>query len=68
MASSVVSSQVAIVASPISAAVLAVVVLEPMGVSYLTFLFIAMITTFVGCMVGAFVSPKLGSELEDDPV
>lgn len=69
LASSVVSSQVAIAASPISAAVLAMVAaIEPLGVGYLQFLAIAIITTFIGCMVGAFVSSKMGVELEDDPV
>lgn len=69
LASSVVSSQVAIVASPISAAVIAMAAaVEPLGVDYLQLLLISISTTFIGCMVGAFVSSKMGSELEDDPV
>ncbi len=65
----VVSSQIAITASPVSAAVVAFAgMLEPFGISYLTLLFICIPTTFLACMVGAFVAQFLGKELKDDPV
>ena len=65
----VVASQIAITASPISAAVVFFSgVLEPLGVGYLTLLAICIPTTFVACMVGAFVSNFIGCELKDDPV
>ena len=65
----VVASQIAITASPISAAVVFFSgILEPLGVGYLTLLAICIPTTFVACMVGAFVSNFLGCELKDDPV
>jgi anaerobic C4-dicarboxylate transporter DcuA len=66
---SVVASQIAITASPISAAVVFFSgILEPLGVSYLTLLAICIPTTFIACMAGAFVSNFLGCELKDDPV
>jgi len=66
---SVVASQIAITASPISAAVVFFSgILEPIGVSYLTLLAVCIPTTFIACMVGAFVSNFLGCELKDDPV
>ncbi|MBJ7019548.1 anaerobic C4-dicarboxylate transporter family protein, partial [Vibrio cholerae] len=35
---------------------------------YLTLLAICIPTTFAACMVGAFVSNFMGSELKDDPI
>jgi anaerobic C4-dicarboxylate transporter DcuA len=65
----VVASQMAIVASPISAAVVAMAaVVEPLGVDYLTLLTVAGVSTLVGCMVGAVVASRQGVELQDDPV
>ncbi|MDB1124182.1 anaerobic C4-dicarboxylate transporter [Vibrio algarum] len=65
----VVASQIAITASPISAAVVFFSgILEPLGVDYLTLLAICIPTTFVACMVGAFVANMMGGELKDDPV
>lgn len=65
----VVSSQIAITASPVSAAVVAFAgMLEPFGVDYLTLLFICIPTTFLACMVGAFVAQFLGKELKDDAI
>ncbi len=65
----VVASQIAITASPISAAVVAFAfMLEPKGVGYLTLLAICIPTTFIACMIGAFVANFMGSELKDDPV
>lgn len=66
---SVVASQVAISASPISAAMIAMTAaVEPLGVEYLQVLLVAIPTTFIGCLVGALVASRLGVELEDDPV
>jgi anaerobic C4-dicarboxylate transporter DcuA len=63
----VVASQIAITASPISAAVVFFSgILEPLGVGYLTLLGICIPTTLVACMVGAFVANKMGCELKDD--
>ncbi|TOY92568.1 anaerobic C4-dicarboxylate transporter [Vibrio fluvialis] len=64
----VVASQIAITASPISAAVVAfAAMLVPFGVDYLTLLAICIPTTFAACMVGAFVANFMGCELKDDP-
>jgi anaerobic C4-dicarboxylate transporter DcuA len=66
---SVVASQMAIVASPISAAVVAMAaVVEPLGVDYVTMLTVAGVSTLLGCMLGAIVASRQGSELKDDPV
>ncbi|GAB3532510.1 C4-dicarboxylate ABC transporter [Photobacterium proteolyticum] len=65
----VVASQIAITASPISAAVVFFSgILEPLGVGYLTLLAVCIPTTFVACMAGAFVSNFLGCELKDDAI
>src|SRR5690606_35245915 len=65
----VVASQMAIVASPISAAVVAMAaVVEPLGVDYLTMLTVAGVSTLVGCLLGALVATRQGVELQDDPV
>lgn len=65
----VVASQMAIVASPISAAVVFMAgVVDPLGVSFAGLLGLTMTSTFVGCLVGAVVASRLGAELEDDPV
>ncbi|HAS6377351.1 TPA: anaerobic C4-dicarboxylate transporter [Vibrio vulnificus] len=64
----VVASQIAITASPISAAVVAfAAMLAPFGVDYLTLLAVCIPTTFVACMIGALVANDMGSELKDDP-
>lgn len=55
----VVSSQIAITASPVSAAVVYMTgVLEPLGWSYPALLLIWLITTFIACMLTAFVVSK----------
>lgn len=65
----VVASQVAVAASPISAAMVALVVaLEPLHVGYLQCLAVVIPTTFLGCGVGALVASRQGCELDDDPV
>ncbi len=65
----VVASQIAITASPISAAVVFTAgLLEPVGVSYLTLLAICIPTTFVAVMLTSIIANFLGCELKDDPV
>lgn len=69
MSIAAVASQVAITASPISAAMVAMSsIAEEYGVSYLQVLMITIPTTFVGVLVGALVASRMGVELEDDPV
>ncbi len=66
----VVSSQIAITASPVSAAVIYMSgVLEPLGWSYPALLGIWLLTTFVGCMLTAFVMTLISDmKLENDPI
>ena len=65
----VVASQVGVAASPISAAMVALVIaLEPLGVGYLACLAVVIPTTFIGLAVGAVVAARQGSDLKDDPV
>ena len=64
-----VASQIAITASPISAAVVFFAgALEPIGVGYLELLAIVIPTTFVAVMLTAVVTNFLGKELKDDPI
>ena len=65
----VVASQVGVAASPISAAMVALVIaLEPLGIGYLICLAVVIPTTFIGLAVGALVAARQGSDLKDDPV
>ncbi|MDO4627080.1 MAG: anaerobic C4-dicarboxylate transporter [Pasteurellaceae bacterium] len=66
----VVASQIAITASPISAAVvfLSGELEKNFGISYLQLLAIWIPTTYVACMITAFVTNFLGKELKDDPI
>jgi anaerobic C4-dicarboxylate transporter DcuA len=65
----VVASQIAIVASPISAATVAMsVILEPRGIPYATMVLFVTVITFLGTMVGAVFASRQGVELDDDPV
>jgi anaerobic C4-dicarboxylate transporter DcuA len=65
----VVASQVAITASPISAAVVFFSgILEPFGVDYLVLLAVCIPSTFLACMVGALVANVMGKPLADDPI
>ena len=69
LAIATVASQVAITASPISAAVIFLAsALEKLGVSYLQLLMVCIPTSFTACMLGAVVTNFLGKELKDDPV
>ncbi|MDR1461236.1 MAG: anaerobic C4-dicarboxylate transporter [Campylobacteraceae bacterium] len=66
---SVVSSQIAITASPVSAAVIFMSgVLEPLGVGYLTILAICIPTTFTACMVTAFICNLFDTDLGKDAI
>ncbi len=66
----VVSSQIAITASPVSAAVIYMSgILENFGWSYPTLLGIWLFTTFAGCMLTAFVISLISNmKLDTDPV
>jgi len=64
-----VASQIAITASPISAAVIFFSnELEPLGVSYIQLLMISIPSSFIAVMVGAVVANFLGKDLKDDPI
>jgi len=65
----VVSSQIGITASPVSAAVIYMSgVLEPLGWSYPVLLFIWITTSFCGCMLTAFVLGLISQmDLSEDP-
>lgn len=66
----VVSSQIAITASPVSAAVIYMSgVLEGFGWSYPALLWIWIVTTFIGCMLTSFVMTLCSNmNLDSDPV
>jgi transporter, anaerobic C4-dicarboxylate uptake (dcu) family len=70
LALSVVSSQVAITASPISAAFVAMTgVCEPLGVSYPMLLFICISTTFIAMIITSiFVNTFYDLDLSKDPI
>lgn len=66
----VVSGQVAITASPVSAAVVYMTgVLEPYGWSYPTLLIVWLLTTYVGCMIAALIMSLFFNKgpLDQDP-
>lgn len=65
----VVASQLAITASPISAAVVFMAAtLEPLGVGYLPLLSVAIPATFLAIFPTAWLCSRLGKELHEDPV
>lgn len=65
----VVASQMAIVASPISAAVVFMAsILEPLGVSYLALLAVTIPATFLPIFPAYLLVDRMGKELVDDPV
>ncbi|CAG0934854.1 Anaerobic C4-dicarboxylate transporter DcuA [Rhodocyclaceae bacterium] len=64
-----VASQIAITASPISAAVVFFSKeLEKVGVDYVKLLMITIPSSFLACLMGAVVANFLGKDLKDDPV
>ncbi len=66
----VIASQIAITASPISAAVvfLSASLEQHFGLSYLQLLGIWIPTTYAACMVTAVICNFLGKDLKDDPI
>ncbi|WP_336797151.1 anaerobic C4-dicarboxylate transporter [Erwinia aphidicola] len=65
----VVASQIAITASPISAAVVFIAgILEPRGISYLALLGVAIPSTMAAIFIAALFTNFLGKELKDDDV
>lgn len=65
----VVASQMAITASPISAAVVFLAsILEPVGVDYLQILAVAIPSTLAAVVLTAWIANRLGKELADDRV
>lgn len=68
MSIAVIASQQAITASPISAATVALVaLLADFNIELFHVLLICIPSTFISCMIGAFVSSKMGKELNEDP-
>lgn len=69
LSAAVIASQMAIVASPISAAVVFMAsALEPLGVGYLQLLAVMLPATFLAIFPMAWIANLSGAELEDDPV
>ena len=69
MSIAVIASQQAITASPISAATVALVaLLADFNISLIDILLICIPSTFIACMIAAFVASKMGKELEEDPI
>lgn len=66
----VVSGQVAITASPVSAAVVYMTgVLEPFGWSYPALLLVWLVTTYAGCMIASFIMSFFNKgKLSEDPI
>lgn len=68
MSIAVIASQQAITASPISAATVALLaLLADFNISLMQIMMICIPSTFIACMVAAFVSSKMGKELNMDP-
>ncbi|MGI2260126.1 anaerobic C4-dicarboxylate transporter [Shewanella sp. GXUN23E] len=66
---SVIASQIAITASPVSAAmVFFTSLMEPRGVSYLQVLAVCIASTLAAVILTSLVANHLGCELKDDPV
>jgi anaerobic C4-dicarboxylate transporter DcuA len=65
---SVIASQQAITASPISAATVALVgMLAPSGITLAGLLSVCIPSTLLGVLCGALVASRMGKELKDDP-
>jgi anaerobic C4-dicarboxylate transporter DcuA len=68
MAVSTIASQQAITASPVSAAMAAMIAMfEPMGVGLPQIMLICVPATILGVIVAALVQTHIGKELKDDP-
>lgn len=69
LSGSVVSSQLAVAGSPISAAMAAMItIMENNSVTFFQVMVVCLPVSFVASMVAAFVASKQGCELKDDPV
>ncbi|QOV12135.1 anaerobic C4-dicarboxylate transporter family protein [Viridibacillus arvi] len=69
MSIAVIASQQAITASPISAATVALLaLLADFQITLLDILMITIPSTFIGCMIAAFVVSRKGKELPEDPI
>lgn len=69
MSIAVIASQQAITASPISAATVALLaLLADFNVTLADILLICIPSTFIACMISAFVVSKMGKELPEDPI
>lgn len=65
----VIASQIAITASPVSAAVVVFSgMLESFNINYLDLLMIVIPTTFTSCILTAIICSFLGVDLKDDPI
>lgn len=65
----VISAHLAITASPIAAATVALLaLLSPMGLDLSDVLKVAVPATLIGTLVGSWVSSKLGNNLHEDPI
>jgi anaerobic C4-dicarboxylate transporter DcuA len=68
IAVSTIASQQAITASPVSAAMAAMIALfEPAGFGLTHIMLVCVPATLLGVIVAAFVQTRVGTELEDDP-
>ncbi len=68
MSIAVIASQQAITASPISAATVALLaMLADYKITLLDILKVSIPSTFIACMLAAFVASKMGKELNEDP-
>jgi anaerobic C4-dicarboxylate transporter DcuA len=68
IAVSTIASQQAITASPVSAAMAAMIALfEPAGFGLVHIILVAIPATFIGVVVAALVQTRVGKELQDDP-
>ncbi len=68
MAVSTIASQQAITASPVSAAMAAMIAMfEPLGVGLPKIMLICLPATVIGVLVAAVVQTRVGKELKDDP-
>ncbi|KOS71706.1 C4-dicarboxylate ABC transporter [Lysinibacillus contaminans] len=69
MSIAVIASQQAITASPISAATVAfLALLADFQITLLDILMISIPSTFIGCMIAAFVVSRKGKDLPEDPI
>lgn len=65
---SVIASQQAITASPISAATVALLgMMTGSSISLIDILLVCIPSTFIGCMIAAVVANRMGKDLDEDP-